>query len=68
MLWPIGKIRKNKVFYGFSSIFMQKVPRYADEVFLLADYMVENFKYVNQLSFSQLENGSYFNLNVDNFV
>ena len=39
----------------WSSIFHEKVPRYSDQVYRMSEYMVEHWKYLKSLSFTDLE-------------
>ena len=39
----------------WSSVFHEKVPRYSDQVYRMSEYLVEHFKYLKSLSFTDLE-------------
>lgn len=39
----------------WSCIYHEKVPRYSEKVFKMAEYMIQQFKYVNTLSYEDIE-------------
>lgn len=39
----------------WSSIFHEKVPRYSDQVYRMSEYMIEHYKYLKSLSFTEIE-------------
>lgn len=58
-----GKTHENPYFkldaLVWSNIFKEKVYRYSDKVYLLSEYMMQHFHYINSLSFTQIEKGDF---------
>lgn len=41
----------------WSSIFHEKVPRYSEQVYKMSEYLIQSWKYLRSLSFTQIEKG-----------
>ncbi len=41
----------------WSTIFFEKVERYSDRVYLMSEYLVKHFRYINSLSLEEIESG-----------
>jgi len=45
---------------AWSTIYQEKVERYAPEVYLMAEYMIKCYEYYRTLSYEEIEKGLYF--------